>query len=82
MAAMVLDYASVTGAVRVHSSPSVVPELLFAGMMLQFLASVGQLTALLQPESFYSQPNAWSPFDARGGRIPLGVCPRNISLLS
>jgi hypothetical protein len=32
------------------------------------LASVGQLTALLQPESFYSQPNAWSPFDARGGR--------------
>jgi hypothetical protein len=52
MAAMVLDYASVTGAVRVHSSPSVVPELLFAGMMLQFLASVGQLTALLQPESF------------------------------
>jgi hypothetical protein len=52
MAAMVLDYATVTGAVRVHSSPSLVPELLFPGMMLQFLASVGQLTALLQPQSF------------------------------
>jgi hypothetical protein len=39
MAAMVLDYASVTGAVRVHSSPSVVLELLFAGMMLQFRAA-------------------------------------------
>jgi hypothetical protein len=51
MAAMVLDYASVTGAVRVHSSPSVVPELLFAGMMLQFLASVGQLTAHRPPRA-------------------------------
>jgi len=51
-----------------HSSPAVVPELLFAGMMLQFLACVGQLIALLQRQSFCSRRNAWSPFDARGGR--------------
>jgi hypothetical protein len=42
-----------------------------AGMMVQFLASVGQLTALLQPQSFYSQPNAWSPVDARRGRCAI-----------
>jgi hypothetical protein len=71
MAAMVLDYATVTGEVSVHSSPAVVPELLFAGVMLQFLASVGQLTAFLQPQSFYSQRNAWSPFDARGGQCAI-----------